>query len=76
MNDLVRIGKIGRIEEYGLGVLVDEESSTAYPFTLDKLEGYKGEPVKSLRLKRGSIVRFRIENDEVVSVSPQQEKVA
>jgi len=76
MSDLIRTGKIGRIEDSGLGVLIDEQSSTAYAFSLDKIEGYSGESIKSLPVRKGSIVKFRIENEEVISVVPQEEKVA
>jgi len=66
-----RRGRIGRIEEIGLGVLVDEETHREYPFTLDKVKGYHGQPLKALSLKKGSLVRFLVQQDRVDSVEAE-----
>jgi hypothetical protein len=71
-----RRGRIGRIEEIGLGVLVDEETKQEYPFTLDKVKGYHGEPLKAFSLKKGSLVRFLVQQGRVDSVEAEEESGA
>jgi len=63
-----RRGRIHRIEEIGLGILVDEKTNREYPFTLDKVKGYRGQPLKALSIKNGSLVHFLVRQDRVDSV--------
>ncbi len=60
-------GKIARIENFGYGIIVDEEGKE-YFFTLDKVEGYQGQTVQALRWKKGNPVHFSIQNGKVSSV--------
>jgi len=64
-------GQIARIDNFGYGIIVDEEGKE-YPFTLDKVEGYRGETVQALRWRKGAPVRFSIRNSKVFSVRLQK----
>ena len=71
-EEKMHAGRIGRIEEIGLGVIVDEDDKTEYPFTLDKIEGYHGEPLKALGLRKGSAVQFNLHRGKVATVKIQE----
>ncbi|MHB8423448.1 MAG: hypothetical protein ACYDAM_11930 [Leptospirales bacterium] len=65
--DMIR-GWLARIEKNGLGIIVDEDANE-YPFTLDKMEGYRGQSLSDFDLKVGQSVRFALKKGKVVSVS-------
>lgn len=59
-------GKVTHINDYGLcEVATDERVRVA--FTLDKLSGYAGQPLRDLGLKVGAEVVFQSDDDGRVS---------
>ena len=63
------VGKVIRINDFGLcEVATDERLRVA--FTLDKLSGYAGQPLRDLGLKVGAEVVFQ--NDENGRVASAQ----
>jgi len=43
-------GVLSRVSEDGIAYLVDQESARTFPFTFDKISGYRGEPARKLGL--------------------------
>jgi len=53
-------GKILEVIPTGLCFVVDASSGKVYPFTFDKIRGYRGETVRELGLRSGLHIRFTI----------------
>ena len=62
------IGKVTRIEDFGLGFVKSEETDEQYAFTFDKIEGYRGEYPKQLGFRIGSPVTFHLSNGLIDSI--------
>lgn len=56
-------GTIVRLERFGLGFVEMEGGSEQYPFSFDKIEGYRGQPLKSLGLRLGAVVMVMVDQD-------------
>ena len=74
----VRQGTVIYVNPASLAIVEEAGSEDVYPFTFDKIAGYRGETARELPVARGSHVRFVIENDvvstvEVVSLGPAVE---
>lgn len=61
-------GNVVRLEDFGLGFIQPEQSNQQYPFTFDKIEGYRGEPPNTLGLHVGSNVTFTLQNGMIDSI--------
>jgi len=68
-------GRVLRLDKVGLGIIVSDASEAQieekeYPFTFDKIEGYKGESLKDLAkelgLSDGQAVKFTLDGDDLV----------
>ena len=62
-------GRVLTVSGDGLGFVEDIDTNRRYPFTFDKIEGYKGETLKELEamgIQAGSRVRFVPTFDKVV----------
>jgi len=70
-------GTVLRLDQVGLGIIVANPTDAdltekEYPFTFDKIQGYKGEPVNDLGLSEGAGVEFTLdENGRVSMVTPE-----
>lgn len=61
-------GWVVKAEDNGFGIIVGEDEKE-YPFRLGAWDGYRGESVKKLGLKRVTPVNFVYDEGHVVSVS-------
>lgn len=72
------LGKVLRLDRVGLGVIVTDSPETNYsgrefPFTFDKIDGYKGESLNALGLSEGTTVKFTLDaEDRVTRVTPER----
>jgi hypothetical protein len=77
-NKQLHVGKVLRLDRVGLGVIVSdstdaESSEKEFPFTFDKIEGYKGESLNGLGLSEGAVVNFTLDaEDRVCTVTPER----
>jgi hypothetical protein len=62
-------GKVVRVVPTGLCFVEEASSGKVYPFTFDKIRGYRGETVRELGLRSGLSIRFTTgETDLIDSV--------
>jgi hypothetical protein len=72
------VDKVLRLDRVGLGVIVSDSTDTEplgreFPFTFDKIEGYKGESQNGLGLSEGAVVNFTLDaEDRVCRVTPER----
>lgn len=62
-------GRVLTVSRDGLGFVEDIDTNRRYPFTFDKIEGYKGETLKELEargIQAGSRVGFFVTYDKGV----------
>ena len=53
-------GKVLRVVPTGLCFVEEASTGKVYPFTFDKIRGYRGETVRELGLRSGLCVRFTV----------------
>jgi hypothetical protein len=66
------LGTLLRLDRVGLGIIVADSTDAdstekEFAFTFDKIDGYKGEPLKNLGLSEGAIVKFTLDAENRVS---------
>ena len=61
-------GRVTRINDFGLCIVISDE--TRFGFTLDKLSGYFGQPLRDIGLVEGAEVSF--ESDELGRIRSAQ----
>jgi hypothetical protein len=71
-NKKLYVGTVLRLDQVGLGIIVADSTDAdctdkEFPFTFDKIEGYKGEPLKALGLTEGTVVKFTLDEGDRVS---------
>ncbi len=57
-------GTVVRVDRSGLGVI--STGGTQYPFTFDKLEGYRGEQPWEYGLREGCSVKFSVDAEGLI----------
>jgi len=70
-------GVLSRVSEDGIAYLVDQESARTFPFTFDKISGYRGEPARKLGFVAGAAVGYGLDANghvEEVALMPQPKK--
>ena len=62
----------------GLAIVQDKKSGHLYPFTFDKIEGYRGERARDIGLQEGKALTFYLdtETDTIGSVVIEAEAPA
>lgn len=68
------VGKIIRLEKYGLGFVESEDTGKQYPFRFDQIVGFKGEPLKEMEVRVGSRVSFELQNGRISEIHPRKQE--
>ena len=65
---ITHVGVVTRISPFHMIELDERGTGQRFVFRLDKLRGYRGEPLKKIGLKAGRPVRFAIDGERVTAV--------
>ena len=65
---LEHTGVVTRIGPFHTIHLDERETGSRYVFRLDKIRGYRGEPLREIGVKPGRPVRFAVEDERVTAV--------